>query len=194
MEESPLSTPEPSRGGSFPLQVIPEAEISSATDQAIRQLLCECFPADADAFARSRAWHESAPAFSVICWQASSLAGHVGVVVRGVRCGEVSISVAGIQNMCVTRKWRCTGLAQKLMLRALDEARLRRIGFGLLFCEPRLELFYGTLGWRTTNEPVIMLDQEGRSVPIPEKNIAMQISLADQPLPPGPIDLLGPDW
>jgi predicted N-acetyltransferase YhbS len=178
----------------FSLQVVSEPEVSEELDLAIRQLLCRCFPADADAFSRNRAWHDSAPSYSVVYCENDDVLGHIGIVVRVVRCGDVQVTVAGVQNMCVAPERRHTGLSQQLMTAALSEARLRGLSFGLLFCVPELETFYQRQGWSRTNEPATMLDETGQAAPIPGKNIAMFIELASQPFPPGPIDLQGRDW
>jgi hypothetical protein len=77
---------------------------------------------------------------------------------------------------------------------AMQEARRRGVGFGLLFCVPALEGFYARLGWRRTERAVTMRDAAGRTVPLTAKNISMELALAGDPLPPGPIDLEGRDW
>jgi predicted N-acetyltransferase YhbS len=176
------------------LEVIPEAEMPEATDQAIRRLLCECFPADAEAFSRSRAWHESAPTFSVVLREGGAVRGHVGIVLRAVRCGQTPVTVAGVQSLCVAPALRGSGLSRELMARAFDEATERGVRFGLLFCVPELDRFYSSMGWSRTDEPATMLDEHGRSAPIPAKNIPMYLELSDDPFPRGPIDLEGRDW
>ena len=76
----------------------------------------------------------------------------------------------------------------------MNEAVLRHVGFGLLFCVPGLERFYRSIGWSRAHSPVIMLDEQGRPGPLPAKNITMVIELANDSYPPGTINLLGPDW
>jgi GNAT superfamily N-acetyltransferase len=176
------------------LEVLPETDLPVAADQAIRRLLCQCFPADADVFARSRAWHGSAPTYSVLAWQRPRLVGHLGIVVRTIRCGDQQATVAGVQNFCVTPPCRGSGLGRQLMEGAFAEARRRQIAFGLLFCIPELEPLYRSLGWFTLNEPTTMPDDRGRTRPIPAKNVAMAIELGRQPFPAGPVHLQGRDW
>ena len=77
---------------------------------------------------------------------------------------------------------------------AMAEAVRRRIPFGLLFCLPELEPLYAAMGWRRTDRTVIMHDEQGRSVPLPQKNVAMSIELGDDRFPSGPLDLEGRDW
>jgi len=177
----------------YELKVIEERDISAETDAAIKALLCECFPRDAAAFSRSRHWHGTAPAYSLAHWREGRVVGHVGIVIREVRCGERAARVAGIQNLAVAPGCRGRGLSQQLMIEAMGEAARRRIPYGLLFCIPELERFYAALGWRRTDVSVTMIEN-GRHVPIPGKNITMFKELAGEPFPAGDIDLQGIDW
>ena len=133
-------------------------------------------------------------ALSVFRWQAEIMVGHVGIVDRRVARGGVPIRVAGIQSLAVAPRWRKSGLSQRLMTTAVHEARRRGLCFGLLFCMPELESFYARLGWRRIDRAVTMRDGAGRTVPLTAKNIAMELALAGDPLPPGAIDLEGRDW
>lgn len=177
-----------------PLQLIEEAQMPPATDRAIRRLLCECFPADVGTYARRRAWHDSVPTYTIVSRHEDRIVGHLGIVVRTVLCAEVPATVAGVQSFCIARRHRGTGLARRLMARALDGALHRGIRFGLLFCVPEMEPLYRALGWSKTGRPVVMLDEHGKSAPIPEKNICMLIELGHQRFPSGPLDLQGRDW
>ena len=176
------------------LELIDEREMPPATDAAIRRLLAACFPADAEAFAERRAWNGVAPIFTVIWRNEGAVLGHVGVVAREIRCGDTPVRVAGIQSLCVAPELRGTGVSEPLMQAALDEAARRGLPFALLFCLPELERFYAAGGWTRLDRPVTMLDENGRPAPLPSKNIAMQIALGEERLPPGPVDLRGRDW
>jgi GNAT superfamily N-acetyltransferase len=179
---------------SFSLEVIEEARMPPATDRAIRRLLCECFPADVQSYARRRVWHDSPPAYTVIARQAGLVVGHLGIVMRTVACADVRVAVAGVQSFCVVPRHRGTGLSKRLMAWALDEALRRGVRFGLLFCVPELQRLYDALGWFKTDRPVTMLDERGELMPMPGKNICMFIELGGEGFPPGPLDLQGRDW
>jgi GNAT superfamily N-acetyltransferase len=168
--------------------------MSETLDRAIRELLCTCFPEDAVAFAKSRAWHESSPDFTAVAWENDALLGHIGVVRRLIRCGAEEVTIAGVQNLCVVPQRQGTGVSQALLRAALDEAKRRAIFFGLLFCVPELEAFYRSAGWEKSVSRITMLDERGAVGPLPEKNIGMQIALSDEPFPPGAIFLNGRDW
>jgi predicted N-acetyltransferase YhbS len=123
-----------------------------------------------------------------------SVVGHVGIVIREIRCGDLHVKVAGVQSLGVVPEWRGTGLAQQLMVFAMKQAMSRPLSFGLLFCVPELERFYGSLGWVRTDQRPSMLDERGMVAPLPEHNIAMFMELAGTKFPGGPIDLQGRDW
>ena len=174
-------------------EIIEEAAISPAQDAEIKTLLVKAFDAEVDTFSKSRHWHGSAPLYSVIARRGGQVIGHCGVVVRDLRCGQMAARVAGIQNLGVRPDARGHNLGGRLLARGMDDARRRGIPFGLLFCVPELERFYRSNGWKKIDVSVIM-QYEGRTQPIPGKNIAMVLSLAGRPFPAGDLDLCGADW
>jgi predicted N-acetyltransferase YhbS len=176
------------------VEVIDEDQIAPELDAAIRRLLCDCFPADVTAFSARRAWNNVRPLYSVICRSGDDVVGQVGIVERLVTCGGAAVRVAGIQSLAVAPDRRGSGASQRLMTAAMDEARRRGIGFGLLFCLPGLADFYARLGWQRVDRAVTMRCAAGQSVPLTAKNIAMHLPLGDDPFPSGPIDLAGRDW
>jgi predicted N-acetyltransferase YhbS len=178
----------------FKLEIVSEDAVSPELDAAIKDLLCECFPVDTEEFRKSRHWHGSAPAYSLVYRQGSSVPGHVGIVRRTITCAGRPVEVAGIESLAVSPTLRGSGLSRQLMIESMAEAKRKGIKFGFLFCSPKLERFYASLGWRRTNAAVTMLDQAGRDVPLPEKSIAMSLDLADETFPDGEIDLQGRDW
>lgn len=177
------------------LEVINEAAITPETDRALRLFLVDAFGTTPNSFfSTSRHWHNSAPAFSVVGRVDGLIGAHTGVVVRHIRCGSTRTLVAGIQNFCVSPRHRGTGLGPWLMQAAMDEARQRDIPFGLLFCVPALERYYGSMGWDTIHEPATMNLAGGPDERIPGKNIVMGLPLSEATFPRGPIHLQGPDW
>ena len=166
----------------------------AALDEAIRQLLCNCFPAYRESFARRRAWHNSVPAYTVVGRVDGRIVGHVAVVLRTITSSSVPVRVAGVQGVAIAPEHRGRGLSRQLMAEALEEAAGRRVPFGLLFCIPELERFYASMGWEKTQQPIAMRDEEGRTVSLPPKNIGMFLSLREESFPPGPLDLEGRDW
>jgi len=163
-------------------------------DAAIRQLLCICFPGDDSVFQYTRAWHDSAPEYSIVYMEGERALGHVGVVVREISCDGRPVQIAGVQNVAVHPERRRTGLSRHAMRAAMEEAARRGIPYGLLFCVPALEHFYRFLGWEKVDVRVTMLDAVGDDVPADDKNIAMTKDLTGTPLRPAEIHLMGRDW
>jgi len=176
------------------LELIEEKDMSPENDAAIKRLLCECFPPDVQTFSKSRYWHGSAPIYTIIYRQGNEVVGQVGIVVRTIQCGGVPVEIAGIQSMAISPRDQGTMLAWALMRRAMKEAKKRGILFGLLFCVPSLERLYAAMKWERIDVITTMHDEKGKTVPIPGKNIAMVLKLADRPFPKGDIDLQGADW
>jgi len=176
------------------LEIIPEETLSPQLDAAIRALLCECFPPDAPIFRRNRCWHNCAPEYTIIHRREGNIFGHVGIVRRTITCGGVSVEIAGIESLAVSPAMRGSGLSRELMNEEMAEAKRRGIPFGFLFCSPKLESFYGSLGWRRTDAKITMLNENGRDTPRYEKCIAMYANLAEEKFPEGDIHLRGRDW
>lgn len=177
-------------------RVIDESAMSTDDDRAIKACLAAAFPADASTFDVSRAWHGSAPEYSIVTEDDTThaIVGHIGMIVRTVAAGGVAARVAGVQNFGVHPDRRGGDIGPTLMRMALDEARRRGIPHGLLFCVPELERYYQKSGWIRTDVEVTM-DYDGqRGVAIPGKNIAMTNPIAGAPFPAGPIHLNGADW
>lgn len=177
------------------LQVVEEADTTAGLGAAIREGLCACFPEDRTVFSRTREWHGSGPSWSVIIEMEGLMAAHVGVVDRTVKAGGELVRVAGIQNLFVRPQFRSRGLAKAVVERAMEEAARRAFECGLLFCVPELAKLYSDCRWRILpRERVVRVDEEGREVELPPKNIAMYFPLKRSAFPPGPIHLQGNDW
>ncbi len=176
------------------LELIEESDMPPEIDAAVRRLLSKCFPPDAEDFLQSRYWHGSVPAYTLIYRHGEEVVGQVGVVLRTIQCGGVSVDIAGIQSLAVSPQTQGAMLAWALMKRSMKEARKRAVPFGLLFCVPSLERFYAAMKCEHIDVNTTMRDEQGRAVPIPGKNVAMVLKLAGRPFPQGDIDLQGADW
>ena len=176
--------------------IIREQDILPDLDEAIRDLLVACFPADREYYGRQSWWH-CVPAYRVLGRDpAGSIVAHAGIVDRTVDIGDgnVRIRVAGVQSFCVSQDHRGAGVSKMLMSAAMEEATRLRFDAGLLFCVGELEAVYHRMSWHKLDSDVYMLDAEGEKVPIPAKNTTMFYPLAKRQLPAGDIDLAGTDW
>lgn len=164
-------------------------------DRAIREGLCACFPADVDTFRRTRAWHGSVPAFSVLVGDERLVIAHLGVVERVIRVGEQNVNIAGVQNVFVRPEYRGNGLVDRILRVSMDEALQRRIDVGMLFCLPVLEKIYARNGWiALPYRQVHATRSNGERYVLDEKNILMFHPLIRRDFPEGSIDLCGDDW
>lgn len=176
------------------LRVINESAMPSQLDQRIRAALCVCFPADTAAFQASRAWHGSAPEFSVVLADEEQIAAHVGVVRRTIQAGGQPLCVAGVQNVFVLPTQRGRGQSTIVMEAAMAEAARRVFDCGLLFCVPELERVYTRCGWQVLETRQVIRVENGRELPLPGRNIAMFYPLRVRHFPTGSIHLGGNDW
>jgi predicted acetyltransferase len=177
------------------LKVVKEEAVTPKLDEAIRRGLVRCFPWEAETFEQTRAWHGSAPAWSVILDHEGEIIGHVGVVDRVISVGGHELRVAGIQNVFILPEFRGRGVSTPLLDKAMQEATQQGFDLGMLFCVPELERVYERAGWLTLGmRETVRVDETGQEVPLPEKNIAMFYPLRQPSFPQGLIHLQGNDW
>jgi nodulation protein A len=177
------------------IRIIDEDQITSGLDREIKDGLCRCFPPDVEVFSKSRAWHGSSPAFTVIGLEAGKIVAHVGIVDRTIRVADVLIRVAGIQNVFVLPEWQKRSLSAEVMNSAMAEASRHGFDCGLLYCIPELEKVYCRCGWqRIADRDITRIDENNQELPIPGKNIAMFYPLQLTTFPDGAIHLCGNDW
>ena len=190
-----MTAPKPGSPASETFEIFENDRVTGELDRRIRETLAVCFPDDAAHFLRDRSWN-SRPAWVVVMRDPDgAVTAHCAMVVRTVMVdGDIPVTVAGVQGFSVLPRYRGTGLSDRLMERALAEARARNIEAGLLFCLPALEKVYARTGWRTLDAVAAMRGENGESAPIPGKNIVMAIPLSLPAFPAGDIDLMGPDW
>ena len=178
-----------------PVQIIDERELAADLEAAIRRALVMCFPKDAEFFSHSRAWHGSAPAFSAVIVENEGVIAHLGVVLRRITVGGVSVEVAGIQNACVLPKHRGRGLCRKMLDTAMAEAKDRGADFGVLFCVADLVEVYGRCEWKQLSDrPFGRVDLDGAERPLVEGNVPMWLPLGRSEFPAGEVYLCGNDW
>jgi hypothetical protein len=176
-------------------RIVPEEFVTAEEDAAIRAALCLCFPANVDVYSRTRGWHGSLPAWSVIVEHQGQVIAHGGIVERKIRAGLEDVLVAGVMGVLVAPEYRKKHLFRQIMTLAMEEAYRRNFDLGVLFCFPELIPLYGALGWRLlSGRRVTRIDESGLPQPIPAKNVTMFYPLHRSDVPPGDIHLRGNDW
>lgn len=177
------------------MRIIDEKAMDVATDAAVKQGLCACFPGDVPVFSHTRAWHGSAPAYSVLIEDGQQVVAHVGVVDRVIEAGDERVRIAGVQNVFVRAEFRGRGLVDEVMRASMAEATNRGMDAGMLFCLPALEKVYARAGWRTLPPRTVWATRaNGERYRLDEKNLLMFHPLAKEAFPAGTIDLNGDDW
>jgi GNAT superfamily N-acetyltransferase len=176
--------------------VISEDKISPSLDNAIRKTLVVCFPADREYF-QARSWWHCVPIYRVLGRSGEdSIVAHAAIVERTVIVGDniSKVRVAGVQSFCLLPDYRGTGLSDRMMSIAMEQANRDGFDAGLLFCREQMQTVYGPMGWHKLDSDVyISDDKEGKRL-IPAKNITMFYPIGTRQFPPGDIDLAGPDW
>ena len=173
------------------ITVVDEQQMSPELDLRVRQGLGVAFAVETW---QTRSWHGSFPVYSVVAVEGEDLVAHVGVVDRTVSAAGELVRVAGIQNVFVAPAYRGKGMSDGVMQAAMEEAGRRRFGGGLLFCLPKIQQVYARVGWQSLGERAVLRMDEGRELPIPDKNIAMYYPLQVPAFPDGTIRLNGNDW
>ena len=173
--------------------IINEADITDELDNAIRNILVECFPKDSEHFSYQRWWHSRYDWIAVATDPDGAIAACISIVERSIKAGGSDLQIAGVGNVCALPCRRKKGIIDRVMEIALEEARKHGLGSGLLFCLPELEKVYKRMGWKKIDAAVVLNDESGKQTPMPEKNIAMGIPITEA-FPEGDIDLVGRDW
>lgn len=180
---------------SLEIRMLKEERIDEYLDQSIRKGLCICFSPDKDVFSKSRFWHGTSPAWTVLIEENSEVLAHVGIVERRTRVGSEQVDIAGVQNVFVLPNHRVRGFFFKIMKASMEEAARLGHDFGLLFCAPKLEKLYARCEWRLLPQrKVTRVDDSGEEADLPSKNITMYYPLARSEFPLGDIHLQGNDW
>ena len=176
-------------------KVINEKEISTETDQKIKQGLCICFPDNYDFFSTSRAWNGVSPEFSVVGFENGDIVAHAGVIRREILIGDsTKLTIFGLQNVFVLPEFRGKSLLTPIMHQIEESVNERNFDCGLLFCKPKLEKVYSKYSWKKLSNRVIRIDENGQATSLKEKDIAMFFPLIISNFPKGNINLQGREW
>ena len=184
----------------YPLETLDENVIDAAIDSRIREHLTRCFPDSPDKFREHRIWHNLSPEYTVLVRRQAGgangrdlIIGHVAVVIRTITTTwNWRYNAASIQGVSVAEDFRHTGLAVQMIDRALDEARRRGYLYAVLFCKEPFVPFYENLGWRLTDDSVVMWNEQDSPITM-RSNCPMYRELTDKPFPEGPVDVHNPE-
>jgi GNAT superfamily N-acetyltransferase len=116
---------------------------------------------------------------------------HVGVFWRNGTFGGRAVRMAGIGGVMTSAGVRRKGFGGAALRRAAELMQEERIDFGLLFCEPHNERFYGNLGWHVFDGGVWTEQPQGRVRFDMMHALCLPLRIAPQR---GIIDLCGLPW
>ncbi len=175
--------------------IIPEKDISPEMDAAVREVLVQCFPHNAEHFSRQRRWR-SPIEWSVVALDETSgaVCGGIAAIERVMSIAGEKLKVAGVGNVCMLPEYRGTGAIDSAMECFIDEAKAHGCDVGLLFCKQALEKVYARMGWRRLSCSVAVQDENGRNVEMPEDDLIMGMTFNGGEFPSGDIDLMGGTW
>lgn len=172
------------------IEVLPETQLTSATDNAISVLLDTCFP---DTF-EGRSYFKQIPHGRILAWKDGALAGHMGYDLRIMRFGEQLKRVFGIIDLCVEATQRQQGIGAALLQTAISHAEEARADAMLLVTQQ--PSYYTRFGFVTVSTAAVtwLGIEDRRSVGLLTESLAGEIMVRvekNTPLPIEQIDMLG---
>jgi len=175
-------------------EIFRESEIDEKLDAAIKKTLVTCFPRDRQVYAKTRAWHGSTPAFTVIIRTEKAVIAHLGVVDRTIKVKDQPLRVAGVQNVCVLPQYRGKQLSRLILTAAMSRAAKDRFDCGLLFTRQAIKKVYARTGWQDLGDVTVVRIDTGRETTRRRNSITMFYPINRAQFPKGPIHLQGNDW
>ncbi|WP_078651210.1 GNAT family N-acetyltransferase [Streptomyces xylophagus] len=169
------------------IEIKPEHEINSSTNQNLRELLKSCFPEYP-----SRAYYKQLPHLRCLAWERDTLIAQVGIDHRIIRNGDAPLRIFGIIDLCVTSSTRSKGIASIILTQVESVARSSKVDVLLLFADdPRVYLANGYR--KVSNHVKWLMINDHKTLGITEKPLGemMVKMLSDEPWNEGVVDLLG---
>jgi GNAT superfamily N-acetyltransferase len=119
------------------------------------------------------------------------LACHVGILKHSVSVEGTTLAVSGVGGVVTLPEFQKQGFARRLMERADEFFKTEwKVDAGLLFCLPKMEPYYGAMGWQRVEAPV--------TIEQPTGNVISPVGVMVLPLtrewPAGNIDLRSLPW
>lgn len=117
---------------------------------------------------------------------------HVGVYRRDVKLDGTPVQIGGIGGVMTHPDFRGKGLAEMALRHACSLCAKEQVAFALLFCEPRLALFYARFDWR--NFPGDVFVEQPRGIVRFTAARPMVLDIAGAAPTAGVLDLCGLPW
>ncbi len=127
-----------------------------------------------------------------LLYSEGELVSHVGVLGHVVSVNGDLFMVGGVGGVVTTQEAQRKGFARRLMAHAAEFLeREWSVDAGLLFCLPRMMPYYGGLGWREVESPVLIEQPDGRMT---SPLRVMILPLGREGWPAGTIELRSLPW
>ena len=136
------------------IERVEELRLSAGAEQAIIDLIAECFTAD---FA-GRSFFQNRHHCRLLGWHGENLAGHLAIAYRAILLGGERVNIIGIGEVAVADGYRRQGIGTRLVDAATKEGISSRADFALLFGEATI---YSRAGYSPAPNVITMTEMEG---------------------------------
>ncbi len=167
-----------------------EFDLAPAEITSVAQLLHATF----DQYPVDKIYFPQPPHLRILCWQGSSLVGHVAGVIRELRVGDHPIVVMGIADLCVAVQNHRQNLATMMVDHLASLAKKRGIRF--LMALSGEKAFFSDAGFEEIDPKCTWLAYlGGKSLGLCRRPLHGDVlikPLMDRSWPEGDLDFLGP--
>ena len=133
--------------------------------------------------------------YDIRVWEGDQWVSLVEVVQRTILVGGQPVRVGGVGGVSTHPEHRYKGYSAMALREAahlmFDELNVE---FGMLFCAPEMETFYGKLGWQPIHKPFRHLDHETSQPTWDENSMILPSPGSSRQWPDGEVDLNGHGW
>ena len=182
------------------LRIVEETDVDPGLNDAIVDILAECFPHWRQVYGKQRKWRGNVPLFSLVLqddggsgWNGRVYA-HLCVVERRITVGGKELRIAGIANVGVLPEYRGKRHIGRLLRNAMKEAEKRNLDVGMLFAQEAVKKVYARNGWVEVGPREFIRTENGKKTGMPPDSAGMFFPLKKKRFPPGTVDLQGDKW
>ncbi len=167
-----------------------EFDLASSDVTSIARLLHTSF----DQYPVDKIYFPQPPDLRILCWEKSSLVGHLAGVIREVRVGEHPMVIMGVADLCVAVQHHRQKLATMMIEHLSSLAQKRGIDF-LMAISGEKEFFHMS-GFKEVDPKCTWLAYlGGKSLGLCRRTLHGDVqvkSLIERAWPEGDLDFLGP--
>ncbi len=168
------------------IEIKPSSQLTPQEKQQLENLFATAFPPDDIDYEWAEAdWY-------VLVHEGMELVSTLEIVEREAVVGGTPVTLGGIGGVATHPNWRRRGFAEAGLKVAHSFLRRRlAVDYGLLICSEQLVPYYGKLGWRVVEGPMLIAQSSG---PVTYSAPIMVLPVCKSEWPEGVIDLCGKPW